>query len=112
MTKNVKKIVVRPKFIDRLEKELKIAGIKVKRGQMEDYSTDKNGDRSETMDDMYEWVTIILKTEDESKKYEVEFFFTNNSKKLESVLLYVKKKKKGYGCGNLIGLDKPKTPIK
>lgn len=102
----------RLKFIDRLENELKGAGIVIKRGGMEDYSFDeKTGKRSDRMDDSCEWVTIILKNEDESKKYEVEFFFDNNSKRLHSVQLYVKKKKKGYGGGKLIGLDRPKKKI-
>lgn len=79
---------------------------------MTDYSFDeKSGKRSERMDDNCEWVTIVLKNEDESKKYEVEFFFDNNSKRLASVHLYVKKKKKGYGMANLIGLDKPKNKL-
>lgn len=110
--KNIKTRPARPKFIDRLEKELQAAGIQIKRGGMTDYSFDKNGKRSDNYDDNCEWVTIILKSEDESKKYEVEFFFNNDSKKLESVHLYVKKKKKGYGGGELIAIDKPMEPIK
>lgn len=105
-----KTIIKKPvrKFIDKLESELLKAGIIIKRGGMTDYSIDKNGKRSERMDDNCEWVTIILKNQDQSKKYEVEFFFSSNPNKLDSVQLYVKKKKKGYGGGKLIGLDKSK----
>lgn len=99
------------KFIDRLQKELVGAGIVIKRGGMDDYSLDKDGKMSQFANDPCEWVTIILKNEDGSKKYEVEFYFTNSSKKLESVHLYVKKKKKGYGSGKLIGLDKRKAVL-
>lgn len=95
----------RLKFIDRLEAELRKAGIRIKRGGMSDYSKDKNGELSEYADDLCEWVTIVLKNKDASKKYEVEFFFSNDSKKLESVNVYVKKKKKGYGGGKLIALS-------
>jgi len=95
------------KFIDRLQKELEGAGIRIRRGGMTDYSFDKDGKRSEQSDDHCEWITIVLKNTDGSKKYEVEFYFSNNSKKLESVQLFVKKKKRGYSGGNLIATDKP-----
>lgn len=111
MKKAVQPKKPRPKFIDRLEKELTSVGIIIKRGNMTDWSFDKNGKRSEYADDFCEWIKIILKTEDESKKYEVEFFFHNNSKTLDGVKLYVKKRKRGYGGGKLIGLDKPKQPL-
>lgn len=109
----IKNTIKKPrlKFIDRLERELQSAGIRIKRGNMTDWSIDKNGKRSETQDDNCDWITIILKTEDQNKKYEVEFFFDHNSNRLEGVKLYVKKKKKGYGSGKLIGLDKPKEQI-
>jgi len=93
------------KFIDRLENELNVAGIRIKRGGMTDYSHDESGKLSKRMDDNCEWVTIIMKNKDGSKKYEVEFYFSKNSTKLESVHVYVKKKKKGYGGGKLIALD-------
>lgn len=98
----------RPKFIDRLEKELKSAGVIIKRGGMTDWAYDKKGKR---MDDPCEWIKIILKPKSGRKKFVVEIFFTANSTKLGSVHLYQKKKKKGYGQAKLIGVDRPSPPV-
>lgn len=85
-----KKSAKKEKLIDLLHAALqKQAGFQVVRDGWDETSKGR-------LEDHAEWLEINIPTEDENKRMCVHFYFDQNSTRLDDVIIYKQRKKKGY----------------